>query len=306
MGLVNTGKLKLQAQTDVDSLGYVVTSDNRYAMAYSQFLLNRVIRCEDVSQLKEFRVAITPDCMLYQNYAVRKINAEVYQTPFIGASAYEIQLKNKEAEQTVLDASIAVARQRLTVLNNLVVKLNLCKLDVIEENLEVPQKLKSLEKSIAHEREALKKAEANPNFIELQIQVQSSEKRNQEMAREHSLILETIGGMKEQLEATLNQIKSIEKESAALEKQFEYSCEQEPQAAKLGLEKFMDQIRSKTPATIVANFSPHTAGLEKKKNERFNDVRDFLLLSLPSLRSSCPPVEVSTTPCPPECPLNHS
>lgn len=267
VGLVNTGKLKLQAQTDVDSLGYVVTSDNRYAMAYSQFLLNRVIRCEDVSQLKEFRVAITPDCMLYQNYAVRKINAEVYQTPFIGASAYEIQLKNKEAEQTVLDASIAVARQRLTVLNNLVVKLNLCKLDVIEENLEVPQKLKSLEKSIAHEREALKKAEANPNFIELQIQVQSSEKRNQEMAREHSLILETIGGMKEQLEATLNQIKSIEKESAALEKQFEYSCEQEPQAAKLGLEKFMDQIRSKTPATIVANFSPHTAGLEKKKNE---------------------------------------
>ena len=55
-----------------DSLAYVVKSDNRYAKAYAIYLLNRVIRCEDIERLKEHKVAITPDCMLYQNFAVGK------------------------------------------------------------------------------------------------------------------------------------------------------------------------------------------------------------------------------------------
>lgn len=267
VGLINTGKLKLQADADVDSLGYVIKSDNRYALAYGQYLLNRVVRCEEVQSLKEYRVAITPDCMLYQNYAVRKINEEVYQTPYIGAHAYEVQLKNKEAEWNQLKESIETARKRLVMLKNIVDKLNLCKMDVIEENLEAPQALKRLKGTIAHEQEELKIAEENPNFIELQIQVQASEKRNKELEWEHSGIVETIGGMKRQLNITQAQIKSIEEAVTDLEKQFDNRCEQDPQAEKMGFAKFMEQIKSKTPAAIAANFSSHKVGLEKRKNE---------------------------------------
>ena len=41
--------------------------------------------------------------MLYKNYAVRKIHDEVYKVPFIGEFAYQVQLKNKEAELVELE-----------------------------------------------------------------------------------------------------------------------------------------------------------------------------------------------------------
>lgn len=85
VGLVNTNKLDINAGAEVASLAYVIKSDNRWARAYAFYLLNRVIRCKNVQSLKDHKVAITADCMLYQNYAVRKIEERVYQTPYIGA-----------------------------------------------------------------------------------------------------------------------------------------------------------------------------------------------------------------------------
>ena len=101
VGLVNTEKIDTQKQADINSLAYLLKSENRYAKAYAVYLLNKVIRCDDVHDLKDYKVAITADCMLYQNFAVRKIDSLIYRTPFIGANAYKIQLmiKRKELEE---------------------------------------------------------------------------------------------------------------------------------------------------------------------------------------------------------------
>jgi hypothetical protein len=133
VGLANTGKLDVNAVADINSLAYVIKSDNRYAKAYAVYLLNRVIRCDDVQSLKEHKVAITADYMLYQNYALRKIDEKVYNTPFIGAFALEIQLKNKQAELINLNEDIKTFNERLNISRQLLDKLNSCKIDVLKK-----------------------------------------------------------------------------------------------------------------------------------------------------------------------------
>lgn len=51
-----------------------------YACAYVCYLFGRVTMCETVSQLKEHKIAITKECMLYQNNTLRNINPEVYRS----------------------------------------------------------------------------------------------------------------------------------------------------------------------------------------------------------------------------------
>ena len=79
VGLVNTQKLDTNVEVDVDSLAYVVESKNRYARAYANYLLNRVKRCKNVDELKNHTLAITKECMLYTNYAVRKIDPKIHK-----------------------------------------------------------------------------------------------------------------------------------------------------------------------------------------------------------------------------------
>lgn len=73
-GIINTKKLPLNMEVSNMSLAYVVKSENRYAKAYSNYLLGRVIRCENVNELENHNIAITAECMLYQGYVVRHID----------------------------------------------------------------------------------------------------------------------------------------------------------------------------------------------------------------------------------------
>ncbi|ADL50603.1 ATP-binding protein [Clostridium cellulovorans] len=267
VGLINTGKLDINSLADMASLAYVIKSDNRYAKAYAVYLLNRVVRCEEVQSLKEHKIAITPDCMLYQNYAVRKIDEKIYNTPFIGAFALEIQLKNKQNELMNLKEDIKKLNEKSSVCTLLIEKLNTCKIDVLEENLNAPKELRNYEELIAKEKIELKKAEANPSYIQIQIQIEECRKVVDSKDREHSLSNQRIGELEKTLKANKTDIENLLGVILNLENIFNLFCEKDAGVTILGLNKFNEQIKIKTPETIVQNFSPLKVGLENKKNE---------------------------------------
>jgi len=91
-GIINSRKLPTEQVADQDSLAYVVKSDNRYARAYTNYVLGRVKRCIDVHELERHSIAMTPECMLYQGYVVRHLNPRDYENPFIGQYAYRTQI----------------------------------------------------------------------------------------------------------------------------------------------------------------------------------------------------------------------
>lgn len=272
VGMVNTNKLDIKIDSDMDSLAYVIKSENRWAKAYAVYLLNRVIRCEDVYSLRDHKVAITPDCMLYQNFAVRKIDERVYQTPYIGACAFEVQLKNKQAELEIVNADITAAQKNLNRLQEIIEKLKVCNMDVIEENIEAPQRLKDTDELIIKEKIELKKAENDPSYIEIKMQIDECSKQVKKLQEDYDNTNKLIGSLKAQIDNNMKRLDEMLRLLSSLENRFRESCDRYAEVADLGLNKFQEQIKLKTPATIVQNFSPMMVGLENKKNELVADL----------------------------------
>ncbi|HAE61800.1 MAG TPA: cell division protein MukB [Eubacteriaceae bacterium] len=272
VGLVNAGKLDLRASANPDSLAYVIKSDNRWAKAYGTYLLNRVIRCEDVQSLKDHKVAITSDCMLYQNFAVRKIDERVYKTPYIGAYAFEVQLRNKESELFDLNDDIAKGSKNLQNVVEVLGKLNSCKMDVIEEKIEAPKNLEETKELIQKEKIELKKAENDPSYIQIQIQIEECDKALRKLQPEYDDANTFIGRINAQVEGNHKQIEVTKEQVLFLKKSFDALCEEDEEISQLGLKKYKEQIKTKSPGTIVQNFSPLKVGLENKKNELINEL----------------------------------
>ncbi|NTW71345.1 MAG: AAA family ATPase [Eubacteriaceae bacterium] len=267
VGLVNTGKLDIKVGADREALAYVMKSENRWAKAYVIYLLNRVFRCEDVEQLKDHKVAITPDCMLYQNFAVRKIDEKVYRTPFIGTYAYEVQLKIKEAELETVDIEIADAQKNLKRLQSVIEKLAACSVEVLEENMEAPFGLKTANDQIQKETLELKKAESDPSYIQIQIQIEECEKLIKKLQEDVNRTNMRIGSHENQIKSNQKMISEVTFYIQTLENNFRELCESDIESAELGLNKFREQVKQKAPATIVQNFSPMKTGMQNKKSE---------------------------------------
>ena len=267
VGLVNTGKLDVNAQVDSNSLAFVVKSENRWSRAYAIYLLNRVIRVEDVQSLIDYNVAITSDCMLYQNHAVRKIDEKIYRTPYIGAFAFEIQLKNKQAELDNLNVDIKETNSKILSYQEMTETLSLCKTEILEENLNAPKSLKKCVEDIQYEESELRKAEANPNYIQIKLQIDDCTKIVSDKDKKHGEIIELIGNIKNKLEANKTGVANTLTIIYALEKRFNELCGEDAEVTGMGLSKFEEQVKTKSPATIVQNFSPLKVGLENKKNE---------------------------------------
>ena len=94
---------KLNIQTEKDSLAEELETTNQMAKSYINYLLDKVIKCEKVEDLRKFKTAITSDCMLYKNYVLRKIFDKNNEFKFIGKKSIEeqIELKEKELEQII-------------------------------------------------------------------------------------------------------------------------------------------------------------------------------------------------------------
>lgn len=266
VGLVNTGKL-MNTEIDKDSLAYIVKSENRYAKAYAIYLLNRVIRCEELDKLKEYKIAITPDCMLYQNYAVRKIDERIYRTPFIGAQAYEIQLKNKEEELSKLNDDIKRAEYKGQICFEITENIKRCNIDTLEENADAPKQLQKYKNLIEKENIELKKAEDNPSYIQIQIQIEDSRRAVKEKEEEHTSYIKRINDTEYNIKNNAYNIKVMTELLSDLDNSFNILCNMDAEITMLGINKFKEQVKIKSPATIVQNFSPLKVGLVNKRDE---------------------------------------
>lgn len=265
VGLVNTGKLDVNGSPDVNSLAYVVRSENRWAKAYVCFLLGRVIRCDTTESLKEHKTAITAECMLYQNFAVRKISGEIYRIPYIGAHALEVQLKDRQEELRRLEIDMRQAQVRAALLKQLIERLDNCKPDDLKEYMHVPAQLQQKAAEIKQELLALKQAEDNPTYLQLQMQITECQKCVKEKSDEWEKQLREINRLDIELRMVCEQRNCLQAELTKLENQFRFMCEGDSQAAELCSQKYEIQVKSKSPDTIRQNFKGTNAGLYTKR-----------------------------------------
>jgi len=76
------------------SLAEEVEARRDYAQAYVNFLLGRVMKCEDIDELRSHRIGITKNCVSYHNYRIQHINPSLYTTAaYIGKSSVRQRVK---------------------------------------------------------------------------------------------------------------------------------------------------------------------------------------------------------------------
>lgn len=82
------------------SLAEEIVTQDADARLYADFLLGRVMKCENLGEHNRQEISITKECMLYQQKAIRHLNPKVWAHPLLGQGARLLRLRQIEEELT--------------------------------------------------------------------------------------------------------------------------------------------------------------------------------------------------------------
>ena len=96
VGLVNIAKILTYTEHQPNSLASKLNTGHLYAQVYANMLMGSVICVENVADLKKYPRSISKSCMTYSNYTARAMNPRIYEVPYIGQAATDLQIKLEE------------------------------------------------------------------------------------------------------------------------------------------------------------------------------------------------------------------
>lgn len=101
-GLVDIEKLRQNERLSCaeNSLAVKVETKNPLARSYVDYLLGRVVCCANAQELRDHKIAVTADGMLYQGYVARPIAKSKMNDCFIGQKAIKKRLEMQQQRQT--------------------------------------------------------------------------------------------------------------------------------------------------------------------------------------------------------------
>lgn len=272
VALVNTGALDLNTQTPEGSLAEVITSENRYAKAYANEILGRVVRCKDVLELKGYNIAITKGCMLYQGKALRKINGEVYRIPYIGKYALQRQLEIKTEECAKLSDRIREIISERKISDEKIDKYDAFNGEIMLQNISAPAAMANVKAETQRLTSELNDAKKDPSIIELQIK---AEELGEDVDRQKKLVdklkAEVIHKERD-LKEIVQTITEAETDIATLTGEIEEMSLNAPSALEGAKQKYAEHIKSKTPGTIFANYQPRRIALVNQRDKKHDDL----------------------------------
>lgn len=277
-GIINSRRLPVEKEADRDSLAYVVKSENRYAKAYANYILGRVVRCMDVHDLEKHNIAMTPDCMLYQGYVVRHLNPRDYENPFIGQYAYRVQIENVKREIEEKTKTRSALREKSTLHNNVLESARKVNLELIKLYMYAPDQLQEYRQQMTVAKAELKEAENDPTLIELNMKLEEKEKERNLRAQEKDRLVQETGRLMNQVEISRGNVAEKQKLHESLREELERLADSEGMAYKDAQEKYLQNRRSKSARTIAENFAPQRTQLSREKEELVNGKGGLLSL----------------------------
>lgn len=100
------------------TLGALIESSNSIAKNYALYILNRVKIVDNIYDLENYDIAITKDCLCYQNYTVFRLNKKNYEYYYIGELGLKKQLEIKELEHLNLEVKANILIKEYKSMNN--------------------------------------------------------------------------------------------------------------------------------------------------------------------------------------------
>lgn len=264
-GIINTKKIPTTDSVDNKSLAYVVKSENRYAKAYANYVLGRVIRCTNVRELENYEIAITAECMLYQGYVVRHINPKRYQDPYIGQHAYRTQIVNvrKKIEENSNERSNL--RKEIECYNDILASEKQIDLTILKQCLNAPARKTEVKEELVRENLELKKASQDPSLIQLQIELDEKTKEKNAFAKTKEDLTNENARLKNRLENLVQAEKEKKEVLAVSMRALESKNDSDGMIYHEAEEKYNLNRKTKTAKIIADNFAPQRTQFENEK-----------------------------------------
>lgn len=274
-GIINTKKIPLADEVNNSSLAYVVKSENRYAKAYANYLLGRVVRCENVNELENHDIAITPQCMLYQGYVVRHINPAYYKEPYIGQNAYRTQIVNvrKLLEEKIAERS--ALREEIRLYSDALESGKKFDFTILKLYLNAPAQKAELQRQLTHEKAELEKASNDPSLIQLQIDLGEKQEEKKAAAENEKQLNKENVRLLNQIETLEQTQQNREMELAESVKALEGKLDSDGIAYQEAQEKYDLNRKSKTARKVAENFAPQKSQFENEKTNLVADMKDL-------------------------------
>ncbi len=269
-GIINTRKLQIGEAVDQESLAYVVHSDNRYAKAYANYILGRVMRVEDYNELENYNIGITPDCMLYQGYVTRIIDKSRYRNPYIGQNAYRVQIENTKQELFEATEERRELRSKSEKLSDIINAADKTNMDWMKDVMDSPLLISNYKKQEKEAKEELRVAQKDPTLIELMEQIQECEEQIDEAAKEERKLQREEARLQNKNDQNLNGINEQSEKREIEERRFEEKSDQNPIESKQAEEKYKENRKTKTPKVIAENFAPQRSQFLNEKEAILN------------------------------------
>lgn len=265
--IVNTAKLKTNITPDDNSLATVVQSENIYARTYVNDLLGSVMMCERVSQLKEYAIAITQGCMLYQRNALRKINPETYRMPYIGKYALAQQLKLKKAEYEEKSDRKGILETEIKKLESALDAERNCNFETLREVINASDSLQKVEGELKELETKLEDMKNNPTYIQLQIEKEKVEKQLRVKGKELDKIKAEITLGRDQVERLSDDMHNLHDNVKALQVQIEELSRGVEIAQTEAKKRLEAEKKANSDDRIFVYYPREKKKLEKKKSE---------------------------------------
>lgn len=288
VGLVNTNKL-VELNPKENTLASKVKSNNIYAKRYALSLLNKVVCCEELEDLKNYNNSITKTCMTYRNHVARQINPKVYNDYYIGQIALERQLKNTEEEYNNINNEYTILVKDC---NELVIKSDLLRNSKLEElrfGLDSLREFKNLKEKyvlIENEKGSLKIEGILNNFPE---RIEEFNRKNNSLLNEVRDLIDEVAELKNsnkiydsqisEKEGKLNSLKIIDINSD-WEKEFQDKCKtinlQKYEKKLLDEENGISKELQKLEATIEMQLNSYNKSYHFDQIPAFNNVSLYM------------------------------
>lgn len=273
-GIINFRKLP-ETEPENNSLASLVTTENRFARRYADYVLGNVICCEQLENLENYSSAITKDCMVYKNYVSRKIDPKIYAKPYIGKDAIEVQLKNAKNQRKVLLEKLPDLRIQIETYKQLEDSYKHVNFDMVKSNMDSPNKLVSVCERLKKEQEEFDKISKNQDIIELQNQIAAYEKNVDDLDSKRVSLVKTETILNNSIQDTEKQLSSIDEQ---LESKIEELTTLQDYHASLYNEafgKYLDAMKHEGMEKIQTNYSRQKAVYDNKANRLLNGEKGF-------------------------------
>lgn len=259
VGLVNTKELGKYELIKENSLATKVRALNKNARSYANMLLNPVVCCENVADLKKFPIAITKSGMLYKNYTARQINHHIYEKPYIGINALKLQLEAKIKERVQLDKEKQRMMKEISEKEFYLEKLRASQLDYINQNLHILKEFNDLKEEINGLKEKYQNYKENQEVKKITQELLMLKESLKISEEEKNTCLIKIGKLSSDLEKYQVEYDSIKETILNINEEYD----------ELVLEYYEDLFKQKLTINNVKEFC------EKELKENDKNIKDL-------------------------------